>query len=150
MNSHFLFIVHLLLNVTIFEVFYKLHDVENTIRYEVFVFSMYRQCKNTKVSHEKISTNKYTSMFYAFSILVKGASRLGAVRCHPSTPRLKAGDAPSRRRHLGALLWQGATWLPDSPLATPSDPSFFSFSFSFSFSFFFFLFFFFFFFSLSG
>ena len=39
-------------------------------------------------------------------IVVKGALGLRAARCHPSAPRLKAGDAPSRRRCLGT---QGAT-----------------------------------------
>ena len=61
-------------------------------------------------------------------IVVKDTPRLGAARRHPLTPRLKVGDAPSRRRCLGAHLWQGATRSPDSPLAR------YAFSFSFSFS----------------
>ncbi|RVW40405.1 hypothetical protein CK203_090049 [Vitis vinifera] len=60
--------------------------------------------------------------------VVKDTPRLGAARRHPLTPRLKVGDTPSRRRRLGAHLWQGATRSPDSPLAR------YAFSFSFSFS----------------
>ncbi|RVW72225.1 Retrovirus-related Pol polyprotein from transposon RE2 [Vitis vinifera] len=75
---------------------------------------------------------------------LKGAPRLGAARRHPPAPRLKRGDAPSRRRRLGAQgarLQQGARRSPESP-PTPDQvrPSF-----SFFFIIFFFFFFFFFF-----
>ncbi|RVW70253.1 hypothetical protein CK203_056194 [Vitis vinifera] len=52
------------------------------------------------------------------NIVVKGAPRLGATRRHPSAPRLKAGNAPSGRRRLGAQgarLRQGARRSPESP-----------------------------------
>ena len=55
--------------------------------------------------------------------------RLRAARRHPLAPRLKAGDAPSRRCRLGA---QGATRSTSAPR---SPTSFFSFSFFFFFFF---------------
>ncbi|RVW35135.1 hypothetical protein CK203_085898 [Vitis vinifera] len=47
-------------------------------------------------------------------IVVKGAPRLRAAQCHPPVPRLKASDAPSRRRRLGATRSTGAPRSPTS------------------------------------
>ncbi|RVW33929.1 hypothetical protein CK203_082927 [Vitis vinifera] len=74
-------------------------------------------------------------------IVLKGAPRLGAARRHPPAPRLKRGDAPSRRRRLGAQgarLQQGARRSPELP--PTAQPGTISFSSSFFFFFFFFLF----------
>ena len=69
--------------------------------------------------------------FYLITIVVKGAPRLRAARCHPPPPHLKAGDAPSWRWHLSAQGAVQSTGVPRPPT------SFFSFSFSFFFFFFF-------------
>ncbi|RVX19154.1 CLIP-associated protein [Vitis vinifera] len=58
-------------------------------------------------------------VWLAITMIVKGAPRLRVARRHPPAPRLRAGDAPSRRRRLGATRSTGA---PRSPT------SFFSFS----------------------
>ena len=46
------------------------------------------------------------------TIVVKGALRFQAVRCDPQALCLKAGDALSRRRHLGV---QGVTQSTGAP-----------------------------------
>ncbi|RVW47534.1 hypothetical protein CK203_073701 [Vitis vinifera] len=76
------------------------------------------------------------------TIVLKSAPRLGAARRHLLAPRLKGGNAPSRRRRLsaqGARLRQGARWSPESPSRVrPGTHSSLSFSFFFFFFFFFF------------
>ena len=42
-----------------------------------------------------------TGNLYIVAIVVKGGPRLRVARRHPSAPRLRGGDAPSRRHRLG-------------------------------------------------
>ena len=79
---------------------------------------------NSTSSHAKIqerepSNGRSTSLH----IVVKGAPRLQVAQRHPPTPRLKAGNTPSQRLHLGAQGATRSTSAPRSPI------SFFSFSF---------------------
>ena len=45
------------------------------------------------------------------SIVVKGAPRLRAARRYPSAPRLKVGDAPSRKRSHSFFRWVAEGWI---------------------------------------
>ena len=74
---------------------------------------------HAKIQEREPSNGRSTSLH----IVVKGAPRLQVAQRHPPTPRLKAGNTPSQRLHLGAQGATRSTGAPRSPI------SFFSFSF---------------------